>query len=293
MKYLEKLNPEELRIINKVNQAKQNMDNFPFRFGYFDETRYLFRATDFYPHDRTFAKRDVQYPPSDKLEKVQLGRCNFEHQAIFYAASNCAGALIESSSCFRGEVKDAQYYYISRWKVVKPFTVVDFYLKTITEDTNPKLKEEIEKWELEIRETEPNYDYAIDLLRFCGDRFAISGNSGYSFTANLSNLLYNQPIEGRTICGLTYTGAKEDFSIGKCWENYSNIALVPELIENGSLVLVDVIKVKITSDSEIFINLESATEKSDVITNDIKLIDESILTKTRIDEIVSEIIHGN
>lgn len=292
MKYLEKLNPEELRVINKVNQAKLNKDYFPFRLGYFDETHYLFRATDFFPHDRTFAKRDVQYPPSDKLGKVKLGRCNFEQQAIFYAASNCAGALIESSSCFRGETKGTQFFYISRWKVVKPFSIIDFYFKTITEDTNPKLKEEIENAELAIRKIEPNCDSAIELLRFCGDRFAISGNSGYPFTANLSNLVYNQSLEGRTICGVTYTGAKEDMSIGKCWENYSNIALVPELIENGTLVLLDVLKVRVTSDSEIFINLESATKKSEIITSDIVLFEEKMLSEYRVNEVLKNVLES-
>lgn len=278
-----KLDNESKSVINKLKLALKRLDNFPFFYKNHYYKQFLFRAT-FNPFDSTLTKRMVQHPPIKKIKKI--GRCNLKHKPVFYAASTLYGALLETSDTFSGKSKKSEIKILSRWKINKPFTILDFYYKTITEQTNEMLVEEIKKKLKEIKKKYLNWKEKECILRFCGDRFAIEGEEAYPFTSLLCNLIYRKEIETNYISGVTYTGAKTDYNFGKNLESYTNVALIPELISNQSLELKDVIKIEINGAPDNDLKIISATEKTKIIEDKIKLIDINNLSETREKEIL-------
>jgi hypothetical protein len=277
-------------MVTRLSQALNGLIDFPFFYGFFDQKQLLFRVTDYYPVDLSFSKKNVSYPPYDK---ANLNRCNFQNQPVFYAANNSYGALLETSAAFSGENCNVEIKYIGVWEVVKPFAMIDFYYKTITESTNPMLRERIEKRKKMIYNTFAEPLEMERVLRFCGDRFAIEGDKAYSFTSLISNLLYKQIIENNYISGISYVGAKTDNYFKRNIEAYSNVALTTDLILNESIVLKDVIKLEISGFKDDELNILSATEESEIIQDRINLIEFESLTIQRQKEILAMLSKKN
>lgn len=257
---------------------------FPIYIGEVQSDLLLFRATNYLPQNDQFRKKYVQHPDESKFN-FSMGRCNFENQPIFYAANTAEGALMEKSASFRGVSKSNEKIFLSCWHINVNFYLVDFYFRTIEKIENPILYQEIFNRNNEIISRFPkNSKEIIRDLAFCGDRFASNGNNSYSFTSAMCNKIYRRFIENKFISGVTYTGATFNNSFQKCLNNYTNYALIPELIIKNHIQLVDVFEIEING-SEETLEIKRATAKTEVIEDEIYLENIDNMDELRKEEI--------
>lgn len=266
-----KLDNEGKKIISTASLALNRMIYFPFFVSAVECPNYLYRAVKHNP----LTKKDIQYPP---VKYAKLNRCSLDSQPIFYAANTGEGALLECSDCYNGQKTEPEILFISRWKIIRPFYLVDFYYKDIYQGINQKLYEHIIKTDRKIYIESKNPEQDKKMLTTCGNRFTVNGDIAYPFTALLSNLIYGQVIRKEIIQGITYVGVKED--------TYSNIAILPELINDKSVILTDVIKVKVIG--KIDVEILAATDKSKEILDQIVLNDKKKLGEFRLSQIQDE-----
>jgi len=263
-----KLDNEGKKIISIAALALNRMVYFPFFVSTVECPYYLYRVVKHFP----LTKNDIQFPP---VKYAKLNRCSLDSQPIFYAANTGEGALLECSDCYNGKKAEPEVLFISRWKIIRPFSLVDFYYKDIYKGINQKLFEHIIKTDRKIFIESNNPAQDKKMLTICGNRFTINGDIAYPFTALLSNLIYGQVIRKEIIQGITYVGVKED--------TYSNIAILPELINDKSVILTDVVKVEVIGKNNV--EILAATEKTEEILDQILLLDEEKLDKVRLSQI--------
>jgi len=275
-----KLDKESSEYIKRIANQSLFID-YPFSIGICDSNTILFRATSHYPKDDLFRKKYVRYP-SD-LDKIELNRCNLPRQQIFYAAKTAEGALSEKSKCIRGEFNKPETIYLSRWVLLSDIFLVDFYFRTIESVKNENLQNYLLQRYNDIKSNFSNYDQIIKDLSFIGDKFAVNGDREYPFTALACNEICRKVISGKKISGITYTGTTYNHYFKRCLNNYTNLAVIPELIEDESIILTDVIKLVIPP--EIDFEIVEATEKTETIKDEIKLIDIDLLSDARVNEI--------
>lgn len=272
-------NQEQLFVKRIIN----SFDNRDIRlyFGIVNVNEYLFRATSYFPEGQ-LRKKHIQHP-CKLLSK--LGRCNYPQEPAFYVANCADGALMEKSLSYRGDANGDECILLSRWKVLKEFFVIDFYFRSIENIDNPALHKEILKRNEFIMTNNPSsYPKIIADLTYVGDKFSVNDDSIYPFTSSICNVLYRKQINGKFISGVTYTGAAFCNYYGKSPNNYTNAAIIPELVNSNDIILVDVLKLKVNGGDYSFEILE-ATEKTETIKNIISLKKDNVLSEARKKEI--------
>jgi len=190
-------------------------------------------------------KKEISYCQKEYLNHIKLGRANFPNQAIFYGANNELIALKETSELWRNKSlkKGTEYIYVGRWKVEKPFDVVEVVHSKKFGKVNFLLNSKRNYHNDIIQKLEKNNSELIYFLDYISDKFSLENdltNTNYLITSVFSNICYNgikYSRKGIDTLGVFYPSIINPLEM--------NIALIPKIIDEDFITLQEVVKYKV------------------------------------------------
>lgn len=204
---------------------------------------YLFRS-----------ESDITY--NNDLKKINLGRCNYPGQSIFYGTIKSdymyheeigiLTELFESKSIKKQ--KSPYYFTVGYWEIVKPIKVYKLPIGKLSTINIPNLLKDHDNLLEQLYEKYPTVskDLINVLYNFTTEKFNEIITNGhenkYKITAAIFNLLAN--TDDSNIKAMIYPSIKAEFKI-------NNIAIMPNIVDTH-MKLKDVLMFEISKHSNDF-----------------------------------------
>jgi hypothetical protein len=173
------------------------------------------------------------YSYNSDIDKIKIGRANYEKQPIFYGSTDRITSLAEVRLLYNNGDEETSRYVISRWDIISPLqlTVVIDPIKVLKHQA-PELigiAKFIEKCQNDFKDDDEISDF-IEIYKYFSAKFAEPVKQGeeykYKLTAGFSNFIYSKL---KTCDGIIYQSVQYPLKF--------NVALKSDAIDNGKLKL--------------------------------------------------------